>query len=151
MESSRNYGQITLKDLRVAENLTKSDVYRSVGVTASSYDAWEKGESIPSLPRAVRLAVVLKKPIHVICEALGIDMAEVPNPSGAGNLVKTGEVDGEEYIADHIDHAVNAEYSKEDYEVVARMMLGHSPSEVAAFLRVFKGNDGGSPPSSVPS
>ena len=94
MESSQKYGRITLKDLRVAEKLTKSDVYRSVGVTASSYDAWEKGESIPSLPRAVRLAVVLKKPIHVICEALGLDMEEVPIPGHAGPPLPTEEESG---------------------------------------------------------
>ena len=140
MESDKKYERKTLKDLRVEAQLSKSDVYKYVGVTPKSYDAWEDGDSIPTLVRAVRLAELFGKPLTVICEAFGIDISKVPKDGGSPSV--------------NMDLAPSTSEpaTKSDYEVVAQIFSDRPPSEVAALLRVFlKGNDGGIPPSSARS
>ena len=138
MGSNNKYGRKTLKDLREEAQLSKSAVYKYVGVTPKSYDAWEEGDSIPSLVRAVRLAELFNKPMTVICEAFGIDVSKVPSDGSLPGI--------------DVDSAPSVSEPRGDYEVVAEIFSNRPPEEIAALLRVFlKGNDGGLPPSSATS
>ena len=49
-----------IKELRISQKLTQSDVAKKLGITRASVNAWEMGISIPSTQYIVELALLFK-------------------------------------------------------------------------------------------
>ena len=118
--------------------MVKKEVYKTVGVAATSYDAWESGQSVPNLERAVKLSKVLETPLYSLCVSLGLDMEGVPQSVIEG---KPSESDCSKSSHDSANTVEMTEFYKlvlNDYRVLAEVILGCSADEVAAILRVIK-------------
>ena len=128
----------TLDQIRKEAKLYKSDVYKSVGVDAATYDNWANGRTLPDISKAVALAKTLKTPLVNIFAALGVDIdCEIVEESENSDKIQIND----------------ATPSHEAMELIG--VLKSLPDDKAAIvISWIVGNkkDGGSlPPSRMPS
>ena len=85
-----------------------------------SYQAWIKGESIPSLKWVVNLCKALEQPVHRVCDALGFDMEGIPS-----------ELDSKPYSKQNLPSSLEGG----DYEALAGLLADLSPEKGAVLLK----------------
>ena len=68
MNTEKRMGQIEIKKLRLAHNMTQSEVADHVGVSSSAIAMYERGEREPSIETIRRLAEIFKVDFNTIFE-----------------------------------------------------------------------------------
>ena len=77
---SKNSEKPTLKDLRLAAGKTQIEIASEVGVREKAVRRWESMETIPTLDKAVKLAISLNCNIEQVLVAFGLPVpGQVPN------------------------------------------------------------------------